>query len=163
MYETSKKLVELCTAKNIKIAVAESCTGGMVSAAITDIPGSSKVFDRGFITYSYEAKSDMLKVRNELMEGNGAVSSIVAAEMVIGVIKKSNADIAISITGIAGPAAFTSDMRIGLMCFATYVNGEIESIERQYSGDRNEIRQAAAKEAIELLLKLSIKFKRKHV
>ena len=155
MHEISKKLVELCTAKNIKIAVAESCTGGMVSAAITEISGSSKVFDRGFVTYSNESKSDVLKVPQSLLKENGAVSSVAASEMAIGAIKNSNADIALSITGIAGPTGATPGKPVGLVHFATVAGGEVACFIEQFSGDRKQIRLAAAEFGLELLFKIA--------
>lgn len=155
MYEISKELVELCAHKGIRIAVAESCTGGMLASAITDIAGSSMVFDRGFVTYSIESKADLLKVQRGLLRDCGAESSIVASEMVIGAIKNSNADIAVSITGIAGPTGGMEDKPVGIVYFATFACGVVECCSRQFSGDRKQIRAFATKFGLELLLKIA--------
>lgn len=158
MDEISKKLVELCTAKDIKIAVAESCTGGMVASAITDVSGSSRVFDCGFISYSYESKNSVLKVCRELLKEHGAVSSVVASEMAIGAIKNSNADIALSVTGIAGPTGATDNKPVGLVYFATFMKGKVEGFEKHFSGDRKQVRLLATQFGLELLFKLATNF-----
>ena len=96
-------LLDLYRAKNLHIATAESCTGGMIAAAITDIGGSSDVFERGFVTYSNEAKTELIGVPADLIAHHGAVSVHVAREMAAGALKRSKADVAVAVTGIAGP------------------------------------------------------------
>ena len=97
------RLLEICRERNLKIATAESCTGGMVAALLTDIPGSSDVFERGYVTYSNKAKRDMLGVSSETLARFGAVSKEVAREMAEGALQRSGANLAVSITGVAGP------------------------------------------------------------
>lgn len=111
-------IVELLAEKQIMLASAESCTGGLFAGAITSIPGSSEIFDRGFVTYSNESKIDILGVSRETLEMYGSVSEQCAREMAEGALKRSDADIAISVTGIAGPGGATADKPVGTVCFA---------------------------------------------
>ncbi|MFT4149612.1 MAG: CinA family protein [Paracoccaceae bacterium] len=136
----------------IRIATAESCTGGMVAAALTDVAGSSDVFDRGFVTYSNAAKQDMLGVRAETLASHGAVSEEVAREMAEGALRHSLASLAVSITGIAGPggSGFKPEGRV---CFAIARDGrptQVETVEFGARG-RDKVRQAARDHALDLL------------
>ncbi len=146
------RLLEVARAKGIVIATAESCTGGMVSAAITDIAGSSTIFDRGFVTYTNDAKIAMLGVSSASLDAFGAVSEQVAEEMCCGALTNSNATLAVSITGIAGPGG--SDFKPeGRVCFGI-TNGtatKTETIEFGALG-RDKVRQAARDHALDLLL-----------
>jgi nicotinamide-nucleotide amidase len=138
-------------AKNINIATAESCTGGLVSAALTEIAGSSDVFDRGFVTYSNAAKCAMLGVKPESLTNHGAVSEQTASEMATGALANSEADIAVSITGIAGPGG--SDHKPeGRVCFALATGGGVqtETIEFGAVGRAN-VRQASVAHALNML------------
>jgi len=132
------------------IAMAESCTGGMVAAAITDIAGSSAVLDRGFVTYSNEAKMEMLGVSADTLATHGAVSKETAIEMVGGVLANAPAaTIAVSITGIAGPGGGSHDKPVGLVHFASQYRGEDAITSMQiFAGDRAEIRQQATYHAL---------------
>ncbi|WP_133488310.1 CinA family protein [Aliiroseovarius marinus] len=144
-------LLDLCRARGLKLATAESCTGGMVGAWLTEVPGSSDVYDRGFITYSNAAKRDMLGVTSDSLTAFGAVSEQVAAEMASGALARSQADIAVSITGIAGPGG--SDHKPeGRVCFGL-AYGDTVQVETQDFGaiGRDKVREAAAKHAISLL------------
>lgn len=152
MYELSKQLVFAAKNKSLKIATAESCTGGMVGSAITEIAGSSEVYDRGFITYSYESKTEQLGVDPVTIKEMGAVSQEVAEQMAIGAYKHSNANITIAITGIAGPTGSTTNKPIGLVHFAICMNGNVKSFHMNFSGNRNEIRSKASAFALEKLL-----------
>jgi nicotinamide-nucleotide amidase len=119
---TPEAVLAAARAAGLRIATAESCTGGMVAVALTDIPGSSDVFDRGFVTYSNAAKIDMLGVAPATLDSHGAVSEEVAAQMATGALARSRADIAVSITGIAGPGG--SDHKPeGRVCFAMAARG----------------------------------------
>jgi PncC family amidohydrolase len=151
--KAAEKLIRVSVEKGLKIAVAESCTGGMVSAAITAIPGSSKVFDCGFITYSPESKIEILNVLASVIKENGTVSEEVAAAMVMGAIKNSHADIAISITGIAGPGS-EADKPVGLVYFGVYCDEKVKIFERIFPGDRAGVRTLATEFALELLLEV---------
>lgn len=138
------------------VATAESCTGGLVAAALTEVPGSSDVFDRGFVTYSNAAKMEMLGVSEDVLGTFGAVSVATAWAMARGALDHSGADVAVSITGIAGPGGATPDKPVGMVVFARAVRGEdpeaVVADTRQF-GDlgRAEIRRQAALVALELL------------
>jgi nicotinamide-nucleotide amidase len=147
------RLLDLCRGKGLKLATAESCTGGMVAAALTDIAGSSDVVERGFVTYSNEAKSELLAVPSALVAKHGAVSAEVAAAMAAGALAKAPVDLAVAITGIAGPGGGTPDKPIGLVWFGTARRGGAAATERQvFPGDRAAVRLAATRRALELLI-----------
>ena len=148
----AKDVVERASAAGIVIATAESCTGGMISAAITDIAGSSRVLDRGFVTYSNAAKMDMLGVSTETLDTQGAVSEQVAAEMAAGALKHSNATISVSVTGIAGPGG--SDFKPeGRVCFGIATNDGVETQQIDFGAlGRTGVREATVAHALELLL-----------
>ncbi|MDE2436537.1 MAG: CinA family protein [Sphingomonadales bacterium] len=139
------------------VAVAESCTGGLVAAALTEIPGSSEVFDRGFVTYSNEAKHEMLGVSLDIIDTFGAVSIACVWAMAQGALNRSNADVTVAISGIAGPDGGTPNKPVGTVVFARGVRGQDEddviAEERLIEGaGRPEVRRQAALVALELLL-----------
>lgn len=145
-------LIDLYRAKKLRIATAESCTGGMIAATLTDIGGSSDVFERGFVTYSNAAKTELIGVPADLIVHHGAVSVHVAREMAVGALKHSPADVAIAVTGIAGPGGGTDAKPVGLVYLATARRGGDPMIERhQFHGSRAEIRQATVERALEML------------
>ena len=148
----AKDVVERASAAGIVIATAESCTGGMISAAITAIAGSSRVLDRGFVTYSNAAKMDMLGVSAETLDTQGAVSEQVAAEMAAGALKHSNATLSLSVTGIAGPGG--SDFKPeGRVCFGIATNDGVETQQIDFGAlGRTGVRSATVAHALELLL-----------
>lgn len=136
----------------LRIATAESCTGGMVSAALTDVAGSSDVFDRGFVTYSNAAKQEMLGVGAETLAAHGAVSEEVAREMAEGALAHSAADLAVSVTGIAGPGGSEFKPE-GRVCFGLALRGhetQVETVEFGAKG-RDKVRKAARDHALALL------------
>jgi len=138
------------------IATAESCTGGLVSATLTSVPGASDVFDRGFVTYTNTAKSELLDVPYWLIENHGAVSEEVARAMAGGALKRSNASLAVAVTGIAGPGGGTADKPVGLVHFAAgRREGPMEHAQVQL-GDigRNDIRQRSVEHALIMLQSL---------
>lgn len=141
----------------LMIATAESCTGGMLSSTLTSIAGSSKFFDRGFITYSNLAKQKMLGVDADILKKFGAVSEETARQMAIGCLEKSAADLAISITGIAGPDGGTPQKPVGLVCFGLAISSnsryDAESYSFHFTGDRTAIREKATLKALELIQK----------
>lgn len=148
------KLLQACRAKDLKLATAESCTGGLIAAALTEIAGSSDVFERGFVTYSNAAKSASLGVPAEMIAGRGAVSEAVARAMAEGALRKSLADIAIACTGIAGPGGGSADKPVGLVHIAVARGDDVTfHIEKRY-GDigRTEVRQATVRDALSLAL-----------
>ncbi len=127
------------------LALAESCTGGLIASAITEIAGSSAWFDRGFITYSNSAKEDLLDISTDLLNTYGAVSEETAVAMAVGTLAHSRADITASVTGIAGPSGGSSEKPVGTVCFAwTTENGYSASCTEHFSGSRKEIRHQAA-------------------
>ena len=138
-YLKAKKLTELLISKNMSIAVAESCTGGLLSSSLTSIPGASSYFNCGFITYSNESKIKMLNVDSQTIELFGAVSERVAYEMAVGAGQHSQSDLAISVTGIAGPSGGTAEKPVGMVCFGFYVEGRVSTTTQFFSGVRSEI------------------------
>lgn len=137
------------------VALAESCTGGLVAAALTEIAGSSSVLDRGFVTYSNESKQELLGVPRDIIDTFGAVSIACAWSMAQGALSRSNADVAVAISGIAGPEGGSAQKPVGTVVFARAVRGSDELVaeERRLDGaDRSEIRRQAALVALELLL-----------
>jgi nicotinamide-nucleotide amidase len=144
-------------ARKLKIAAAESCTGGLVSGALTDIPGSSDVVDRGFVTYSNEEKMQMLGVPAETLRNHGAVSEETARAMARGALANSLADLSVAITGVAGPGGGTDAKPVGLVIFAAARRGHDTVSEKHLFGDigRSAIRDASVEVALKLLLRLA--------
>ncbi|MBI3507869.1 MAG: CinA family protein [Proteobacteria bacterium] len=136
----------------MKIATAESCTGGLVAAALTEIPGSSDVVERGFVTYSNEAKVEMLAVSPALLLAFGAVSEPVARAMAEGALQRSHADMAVSITGVAGPGGGSVEKPVGLVHFGLARKGRAtQTSHRIFGGDRAAVRRQAVEFALTLL------------
>lgn len=155
--ELAAALGRILKAKGEKLVTAESCTGGGVGEAVTAIAGSSEWFDRGFITYSNEAKIEMLKVSPATLMHHGAVSEDTAREMALGALAASPGTVSVSVTGVAGPAGGSSAKPVGMVCFAWARSGEAmpRSETRHFSGDRQSVRTQsvirALQGAIELL------------
>jgi len=150
-------LLDLCKSKKLMVATAESCTGGLVAGALTDIAGSSAVVDRGFVTYTNAAKHEMLGVPHETIERHGAVSRETAEAMVRGALGHAHADLAVSITGIAGPGGGSADKPVGLVHFAAASRGgNLIHRERRF-GDigRGEVRRLSVLEALTMLTELA--------
>lgn len=153
IYQLAAKLVDQLLTKNIKLATAESCTGGGLAEAITEISGSSQCFDRGFITYSNEAKIEMLGVNPAIIKTYGAVSENTAREMAEGAIKNSHAKLSISTTGIAGPSGGTKEKPVGTVCFGwKYADFPAQSDIQYFAGGRHSVRESAVKFALLKLL-----------
>jgi nicotinamide-nucleotide amidase len=153
----AQALLDFCRTKKLKIAAAESCTGGLVAATLTDIAGSSDVFERGFVTYSNEAKVAMLGVPPTVLESHGAVSRETAEAMAAGALAHAPVDLAVSITGIAGPGGAVAGKPVGLVHFgAASRRGRRLHRERRY-GDigRAEVRHASVLEALAMLRELA--------
>jgi nicotinamide-nucleotide amidase len=149
---TAEELVRILRNKGWKLATAESCTGGLVAGAITDVTGSSDVFDRGFVTYSNMAKTDMLGVSAELIVQHGAVSEAVARAMSEGALMHSAADVAVAITGVAGPGGGSAEKPVGLVHFACATKSKTIHVEKRF-GDlgRATVRGAAVSQALQLV------------
>jgi nicotinamide-nucleotide amidase len=148
-----ERLAVALRSRRISVAVAESCTGGLVAAACTSLAGSSDWFERGFVTYSNEAKTEMLGVPGALIAAHGAVSAEVAAAMAEGALERSHAHVAVAVTGIAGPGGGTPAKPVGTVWIAVASAGHAaQSTLLQASGDRAEIRAASVLRALTLLV-----------
>ncbi|MFV0361265.1 CinA family protein [Tropicimonas sp.] len=150
---SAETLLDKARARGLRVATAESCTGGLVAGAITEIVGASDVFDRGFVTYSNAAKRQMLGVRRESLETHGAVSEQVAREMADGALARSEADLAVSVTGIAGPGGSERKPE-GRVCFGVARRGHLTVTKTVDFGalGRVAVRQSAVNHALELLI-----------
>ncbi|WPE20351.1 CinA family protein [Shinella zoogloeoides] len=155
--ETAQHIVTDFSARGLMIATAESCTAGLIAGVITEIAGSSNAFDRGFVTYSNEAKQQMIGVSAETLKAHGAVSRPTALEMAEGAIRHSNADISVAVTGIAGPGGGSDEKPVGLVHLAAARKGR-ETLHREMRyGDigRSAVRLATVRTALEMLVELS--------
>jgi nicotinamide-nucleotide amidase len=147
------RVLELCRSQGLRVATAESCTGGLVVGALTEIAGSSDVVERGFVTYSNEAKLEMLEVPRELIERHGAVSEAVVRAMVEGALARSRADLAVAVTGIAGPLGGSAEKPVGLVHFSCASSKGAVRHEAHRFGDigRSEIRRRSVLAALAML------------
>jgi nicotinamide-nucleotide amidase len=149
----ARDVINACSAKRLKLATAESCTGGLISGCLTAIAGSSEVFERGFVTYTNEAKSDLLGVAPELFKIAGAVSEEVACAMAEGALKNSNAQLSVSVTGIAGPGGGTNEKPVGLVHIASARKNLVTLHERHvFKGGRDEVRGLTVLASLNLML-----------
>ena len=152
----AESLLSRFAAAGLKLATAESCTGGLIAAALTELAGASHVFERGFVTYSNAAKTELLGVPADLIAEHGAVSAAVAQAMAEGALAHSHADIAVAVTGIAGPGGGSAEKPVGLVFVAGARRGETVKVERHvFPGDRAQIREATALEALSLSISLA--------
>ncbi len=150
--EQAEALLARCRAAGLRIATAESCTGGLIAATLTAIAGSSDVVDRGFVTYSNAAKTALVGVPTALIDAVGAVSEAVAKAMAEGALARSDADLAVSVTGVAGPGGGSAEKPVGLVWFGCVRTGRPARTQRHvFPGDRTEIRRATVAEALRLL------------
>ena len=149
----ARQVIETAAARGLTLATAESCTGGLVAGALTAVAGSSAVFERGFVTYSNAAKSEMLGVPADLIEAHGAVSESVARAMADGAVARSPANISVSVTGIAGPGGGSADKPVGLVHFGAVGPSGVAHAEHRF-GDigREAVRLASVRVALALLL-----------
>ena len=148
----AEKLIEEAALRNVTIALAESCTGGMIAGVLTDIPGASKVFLGSAVTYSNEAKIDILGVDPDIINDHGAVSSHCAEKMAEGAKRIFRSEIALSVTGIAGPDGGSAEKPVGTVWFGISSNDATYTLKKQFSGERALIRNSAVKTALEALL-----------
>lgn len=150
-FELATKVIQAAKAKGLTIATAESCTGGMIAASLTDVRGASSVFDRGFVTYSYPSKTEMLGVSPETLEKYGAVSEPIVKQMAIGALSASNADISIAVTGVAGPGADGTKAE-GLVWLGLATPDGVETLEMNYGAiGRDNVRMATVQTSLNLL------------
>jgi len=155
-YLKAKHLSDLLVSKGLTISVAESCTGGSLSSSLTSISGASSYFNCGFITYSNQSKIDMLGVNLESIEMYGAVSEKVAHEMVTGAGQRSHSNLAVSITGIAGPSGGSASKPVGMVCIGFFYDGNVTTTTQFFSGSRSDIvSQSVTFALVELSSKIS--------
>jgi nicotinamide-nucleotide amidase len=153
LLDQARQVLDACRARGWRLATAESCTGGLVAAALTEHAGSSDVVELGLVTYSNAAKEALLGVRAETLVRQGAVSELTAREMAEGALARAGVDLAVSITGIAGPGGATATKPVGLVHIACAVGGRPTRHERHlFKGDRSAVRLAAVEGALRLLL-----------
>jgi len=141
--------------RGLMLATAESCTGGWIAEAVTSVPGSSEWFERGFVTYTYISKREMVGVREETLEKHGAVSEPVVREMAAGAIEHSHAQVAIAVSGVAGPSGGSPDKPVGTVCFAWAIKDGAQKVEtRRFGGDREAVRRESVVHALEVMIEL---------
>ncbi|WP_427913996.1 CinA family protein [Ramlibacter sp. MMS24-I3-19] len=148
------RLAQALLDRRWRMATAESCTGGLIAASCTDLAGSSAWFERGFVTYSNEAKSELLHVDPAAIASHGAVSEVVARAMAFGALRHSHAQASVAVTGIAGPTGGSTDKPVGTVWFGFSVGGRLSSELRQFDGDRYAVREATVRHALTRLLAL---------
>ncbi|KAF7772090.1 nicotinamide-nucleotide amidase [Pseudoalteromonas citrea] len=146
------QLGTILTDKRLTITTAESCTGGGISFALTDTPGSSAYVDRCFVTYSNQAKHDLLGVSNAVLEQYGAVSEQTVREMATGAARNAKADVAIAVSGVAGPGGGSVEKPVGLVWFAFYIAGQLEVKKCIFSGDRAQVRMQVIAFALDIVI-----------
>lgn len=146
------RVIELFIEKKHTLALAESCTGGLIASCITAISGSSAVLERGFVTYSNTSKTQEVSVPAELIIKHGAVSAEVASAMAIGVRKVANTNVGLSVTGIAGPTGGSPDKPVGLVFLALATESNVDVRRFQFNGDRDEVRRQAVTKALSMLV-----------
>lgn len=147
-------LVHACAGLGLTLATAESCTGGLLAGLLTEVPGSSAVLERGFVTYSNAAKTEMLGVNAALIAEHGAVSEPAARAMAQGALQHSQAQVALAVTGVAGPAGGSADKPVGTVWFAWNLAGQVTTEKQLFTGDRAAVRQATLRHSLRRLLEL---------
>jgi nicotinamide-nucleotide amidase len=152
LHALAAALLEVCRRQGWMLATAESCTGGLIAATLTEVAGSSDVLDRGFVTYSNQSKMDMLGVPGALLAAHGAVSEPIARTMADGALARSRAEIAVAVTGVAGPGGGSVEKPVGLVWFGLAQRGQAVASERVvFPGDRTAIREAAVRQAFRII------------
>jgi nicotinamide-nucleotide amidase len=152
--DRAARVIAACKSRDLTLATAESCTGGLVAGALTEIPGSSAVFGRGLVTYAYDAKVALLGVDKDVLAVQGAVNEVVARQMAEGALERSGSDVAIAVTGIAGPDGGSPEKPVGLVHFGCARRGFETLHQREvFPGDRTGIRLASVRTALDLVLR----------
>jgi len=153
LYKLAEELGRELKRRKLMLATAESCTGGWVSEAVTMVPGSSDWFERGFVTYTYISKREMLGVKEATLDKHGAVSEEVVREMVAGALARSHAQVAVAVSGVAGPTGGTPEKPVGFVCFAWGMkDSKPRSETKRYSGDREAVRRQSVEHALKGVL-----------
>lgn len=153
LYALAERLGAELKQRGLMIATAESCTGGWIAQAITAVPGSSEWFERGYVTYTYISKREMLGVRSETLGTHGAVSEETVREMALGAVERSHAQVSVAVSGTAGPSGGSPGKPVGTVCFAWAVENAVESETRHFGGDREAVRREAVVHALTGVLK----------
>jgi len=155
LYRLAEEVGEALKGRGLMLATAESCTGGWISEAVTMVPGSSDWFERGFVTYTYISKREMLGVKEATLGKHGAVAEEIVREMVAGALARSHAQLAVAVSGVAGPGGGTPDKPVGTVCLAWGMkDGEPRSETARYLGDREAIRRQAVERALRGVIEL---------
>lgn len=156
LYRLAEQVGTALKKRKLMLATAESCTGGWIAEAVTMVPGSSDWFERGFVTYTYISKREMLGVKESTLGKHGAVAEEVVREMAQGALVHSHAQVAVAVSGVAGPSGGTPEKPVGTVCFAwaTKNDGTLRSEMRRYSGDREAVRRQSVEYALEGVLAL---------
>ncbi len=155
LYELAERVGTALKAKGMMMATAESCTGGWIAQAVTEVPGSSAWFERGFVVYTYISKREMLGVKPETLEQYGAVSVETVREMTAGALERSHAQVAVSVSGTAGPSGGTPQKPVGTVCFGWGLkDGVTQTVVIRFDGDREAVRRQAVVFALEQVLAL---------
>jgi len=156
--EAAKRLLDICKRKNLTVATVESCTAGLVAGTLTEVPGTSSILDRGFVTYSNQAKQDMVGVSAATLKAHGAVSRQTAEEMVRGALSHAAVDLAVSITGIAGPDGGSDEKPVGLVHFgAASRSGQFVHDEKRFGNiGRSQVRKQSVLQAFRMLHDLAV-------
>jgi len=152
----TQQVADLLQQKKLMLATAESCTGGLIAAACTDLAGSSVWFERGFVSYSNAAKTELLGVPADLIEAHGAVSEPVARAMVEGALRRSRAQVAVAVTGVAGPGGGSPDKPVGTVWFGWATPDGVVTDKRCFDGDRQHVREATVQHALLRLKQLLV-------
>ncbi len=153
LYQLAERVGAALKAKGMMMATAESCTGGWIAQAVTAVPGSSEWFERGFVTYTYISKREMLGVKSETLDAHGAVSEHTVREMTAGALERSHAQVAVSVSGTAGPSGGTPQKPVGTVCFGWGVKeGAAQTAVQHFAGDREAVRRQAVVFALERVL-----------
>lgn len=155
IYELAERVGRALESRNLMVATAESCTGGWIAEAITMIPGCSAWFERGFVTYTYISKREMLNVPGEMLERHGAVSEEVAREMALGALAASHAQVSVAVSGVAGPSGGTREKPVGTVCFGWAAKDALPRTETQhFAGDREAVRRQSVLHGLSVLLQI---------
>jgi len=155
LYKLAARVGKALKTRKLMLVTAESCTGGWLGEAVTMVPGSSDWYERGFITYTYISKRELLGIKRQTLDKFGAVSEQTARDMAAGALKNSPAQVAVSISGTAGPAGGTRDKPVGTVCFAWALkNGRVASETRHFKGDRRAVRRKAVVRALQGMLEM---------
>jgi PncC family amidohydrolase len=158
MKSLEQKVYEMLKKNNMKIATAESCTGGLLAGRLINVSGASEILDMSFVTYANSAKEELVFVNHDTIEQFGVVSEQVAAEMAVGAAKRANSRVAISTTGVAGPTGGTKEKPVGVVCFGIFFDGQIYTYTKIFAPlSRAHVRKASVKFALNALLKISQK------